>query len=198
MYLLVSYWYHCITISYPSIFHIMFVYKLEEYFHIIMHVILQFCRTLNTNNILTCWYSTKTRIHLFSICMFVVDNLCRSHIFNIKIMHYNLQEGMIIITSCVEHQTQTKYKFSFSMLHSNATIVILTLFPSGIRLCQMWCLMSTLRVKRSTSHAPLFNLDNKEDYFKSNPKKIILTTCLSLTYVWNFAFLGTCKKTFVL
>lgn len=117
--------------------------------------------------------------------MFVVDNLPRPHIFNIKIMHYNLQEGMIIITSCVAHQTQTKYKFSFSMSHSKATIVILTLFPSGIRLCQMWCLMSTLRVKRSISHTPLFKLDNKEDYLKSNPKKIILTT-LNLTYVWIF------------
>jgi hypothetical protein len=93
---------------------------------------------------------------------------------------------MIIITSCVGHQTQTKYKFSFSMSHSNATIVILTLFPNGIRLCQMWCLMSTLSVKRSISHTPLFNLDNKEDYLKSNSNKIILTTCLNLTYIWNF------------
>ncbi len=113
-------------------------------------------------------------------------------------MLYNLQEGMIIITSCVERQTQTKYKFSFSMLHSNATIVILTLFPSGIRLCQMCCLMSTLRVKRSISHTHLFNLDNKEDYLKTNPKKIILITCLNLTYVWNFAFFHTCKTTFLL
>jgi hypothetical protein len=37
------------TISYPSIFHIMFVCKLGEYFDIIMHVILQFCKTLYTN-----------------------------------------------------------------------------------------------------------------------------------------------------
>lgn len=111
-------------------------------------------------------------------------------------MHYNLQEGMIIITSCVEHRTQTKYKFSFSMLHSNATIVILTLFPSGIRLCQMCCLMSTLRVKRSISHTHLFNLDNKEDYLKTNPKKIILTICLNLIYVWNFCIFPYMQNNF--